>query len=210
MAGILAWAADVVGGADDSDDEATAERELAATMTPDTNIPDPHMQGIASAHIFNQCLWMNFTEEEEGVYRPRRGPLLYDARPDQGSPVLTGLDRGPWKHGDEIRVLGEGAIQERRSQGWTMPLWLLLAVPRSLVKTAYNMFLNNIYIGLVPLYSDFFYAILSHCQIQDLHLQPNSIFLLSVFAFYYEAFLGVRPSEALFRQFFSLRFTTQG
>ncbi|KAI4997241.1 hypothetical protein ZWY2020_052583 [Hordeum vulgare] len=44
MAGILAWAADVVGGADDSDDEAAAERELAATMTPDTNIPDPHMQ----------------------------------------------------------------------------------------------------------------------------------------------------------------------
>ncbi|KAE8770451.1 putative FKBP-type peptidyl-prolyl cis-trans isomerase 7, chloroplastic [Hordeum vulgare] len=44
MAGILAWAADVVGGAGDSDDEAAAERERATAMTPDTNIPDPHMQ----------------------------------------------------------------------------------------------------------------------------------------------------------------------
>ncbi|KAE8787140.1 putative FKBP-type peptidyl-prolyl cis-trans isomerase 7, chloroplastic [Hordeum vulgare] len=44
MAGILAWAADVVGGAGDNDDEAAAERERAAAMTPDTNIPDPHMQ----------------------------------------------------------------------------------------------------------------------------------------------------------------------
>ncbi|KAE8771201.1 vacuolar proton-ATPase [Hordeum vulgare] len=48
MAGILAWAADVVGGAGDSDDEATAERERAAAMTPDTNIPDPHMQAAAT------------------------------------------------------------------------------------------------------------------------------------------------------------------
>ncbi|KAE8775470.1 hypothetical protein D1007_52027 [Hordeum vulgare] len=38
-----------------------------------------------------------------------------------------------------------------------------------------------------------------------LHLQPNSILLLSTFAFYYEAFIGVRPSVALFCHFFSLR-----
>ncbi|KAI5021585.1 hypothetical protein ZWY2020_058315 [Hordeum vulgare] len=35
-----------------------------------------------------------------------------------------------------------------------------------------------------------------------LHLQPNSILLLPVFAFYCEAFVGVRPSVALFRHFF--------
>ncbi|KAE8812001.1 DEAD-box ATP-dependent RNA helicase 16 [Hordeum vulgare] len=33
MAGILAWAADVVGGPGDSDDEAAAERERTAAMT---------------------------------------------------------------------------------------------------------------------------------------------------------------------------------
>ncbi|KAI4994433.1 hypothetical protein ZWY2020_034074 [Hordeum vulgare] len=38
-----------------------------------------------------------------------------------------------------------------------------------------------------------------------LHLQPNSVLLLSVFAFYCEAFVGVQPSVALFRHFFSLR-----
>ena len=46
MAGILAWAADVVGGAGDSDDEAAAERERATAMTPDTNIPE-----IGRAHV---------------------------------------------------------------------------------------------------------------------------------------------------------------
>ncbi|KAE8775007.1 hypothetical protein D1007_52529 [Hordeum vulgare] len=39
----------------------------------------------------------------------------------------------------------------------------------------------------------------------DLHLQPNSILLLFVFAFYCKAFVGARPSVALFRHFFSLR-----
>ncbi|KAE8780199.1 hypothetical protein D1007_46688 [Hordeum vulgare] len=48
-------------------------------------------------------------------------------------------------------------------------------------------------------------AILNHYGIQALHLQLNSIFLLSVFAFYYEALVGVRPSVALFRYFFSIR-----
>ncbi|KAE8777936.1 hypothetical protein D1007_49251 [Hordeum vulgare] len=38
-----------------------------------------------------------------------------------------------------------------------------------------------------------------------LHLQPNSIFLLSVSSFYCEAFVGMRPSVALFHHFFSLR-----
>ncbi|KAE8793588.1 hypothetical protein D1007_31747 [Hordeum vulgare] len=35
--------------------------------------------------------------------------------------------------------------------------------------------------------------------------RPASKALLSVFAFYYEAFIGVRPSVALFRHFFSMR-----
>lgn len=50
------------------------------------------------------------TMKEKGVYRPGRVPLLYGVGPDQGPPVFAGLGRGPWKHGDEIRVLGEGAV----------------------------------------------------------------------------------------------------
>ncbi|KAE8803346.1 hypothetical protein D1007_20789 [Hordeum vulgare] len=63
---------------------------------------------------------------------------------------------------------------------------------------------------LVPLFSDFFYAILSHYHIQSLHLQPNSVLLMAIFAFYCEAFVGVRPSVALFRHFITLWFTAQG
>ena len=72
-------------------------------------------------------------------------------------------------------------------------------------KAVYPFFLHSVFAGLVPSFSAFFTAILDHYGIQDLHLQPNSILLLSVFAFYCEAFVGVRPSVALFRHFFSLR-----
>jgi hypothetical protein len=79
------------------------------------------------------------------------------------------------------------------------------SMDRSVVKgSAYPFYLNSIFSGLIPPFSPFFFAILAHYQIQALHLQPNSILLLSVFAFYCEAFVGVQPSVALFRHFFSL------
>ncbi|KAE8817380.1 hypothetical protein D1007_05076 [Hordeum vulgare] len=46
--------------------------------------------------------------------------------------------------------------------------------------------------------------------IWDLHLKPNSIFLLVVFAFYCEAFSAMRPSVVLVRHFFSLQSIAQG
>ncbi|KAE8791662.1 hypothetical protein D1007_33865 [Hordeum vulgare] len=57
---------------------------------------------------------------------------------------------------------------------------------------------------MVPPLSRFFSAVLDHYGIQSLHLQPNSILLVSVFAFYCEAFVSVQPLVALFRHFFSL------
>lgn len=59
-------------------------------------------------------------------------------------------------------------------------------------------------------FSAFFYAILEHYRIHVLHLQPNSIVILIVFACLCEAYLGVRPSVALFRHFYILRLTTGG
>ena len=38
-----------------------------------------------------------------------------------------------------------------------------------------------------------------------MHLHPNSVLLLSIFAYYCEAYLGVMPSVALLRHFFFLR-----
>ncbi|KAE8770752.1 retrotransposon protein [Hordeum vulgare] len=67
---------------------------------------------------------------------------------------------------------------------------LILAPPRSLVKTAYPFFIHNIYAGLVPPFFDFFYAILSHYQIQALHLNPNSVLLKSIFSFYCETIVA--------------------
>ena len=66
-------------------------------------------------------------------------------------------------------------------------------------------FMRSIATGLVPPFSDFFYSVLSHCKIHALHLHPNSILLLSIFAFYCEAYVGVMTSVALLRHFFFLR-----
>ncbi|KAE8817730.1 hypothetical protein D1007_04592 [Hordeum vulgare] len=85
------------------------------------------------------------------------------------------------------------------------PIWTGTMEKRPATKGAYSFFLHNVSAGLVPPFSRFFNAFLNHYGIQVLHLQPNSVLLLSVFAFYCEAFVGVRTSVALFRHFFSVR-----
>src|SRR5664279_5027757 len=82
-------------------------------------------------------------------------------------------------------------------------------MPANLAVTEYPLFIHTLFAGLVPPFSPFFLAVLEHYQIQLLHLQPNSIVILAVFAFFCEAYLGVLPSVALFRCFYSLR-TTAG
>ena len=48
---------------------------------------------------------------------------------------------------------------------------------------------------------------LEHYQIHMLHLDPQSVTLLVVFAFLCEAMVGIAPSMALLRHFFSLHLT---
>ena len=50
--------------------------------------------------------------------------------------------------------------------------------------------------------------ILRHYRIHLLHLHPASITILSTFAYLCEAFLGVEPSVAFFRLFYSLRLSS--
>ena len=64
--------------------------------------------------------------------------------------------------------------------------------------------MSSIVAGLVPPFSDFFYAVLSHYKLHALHLHPNSVLLLSIFTFYCDAFIAVMPSVALIRHFFYL------
>ena len=79
------------------------------------------------------------------------------------------------------------------------------ADPEASGSTFYPSFMSWIVAGLVPPLSDFFYSILSHYKIHALHLHPNSVLLLSIFAFYCEAYVGVMPSVALLRHFFFIR-----
>src|SRR5664279_2992311 len=74
-----------------------------------------------------------------------------------------------------------------------------------LAVTEYPFFLHTLFAGLIPPFSSFFLAVLEHYQIHPLHLQPNSVTILSIFAFLCEAYVGVRPSVELLRCFHSLR-----
>ena len=79
------------------------------------------------------------------------------------------------------------------------------AVPEPAGSTFFPFFMTSVVAGLVPPFSDFFYEVLGHYGLQALHLHPNSILLLSIFAYYCEAYLGVMPSVALLRHCFFLR-----
>ena len=68
----------------------------------------------------------------------------------------------------------------------------------------YTIFLHTLYAGLVPPFSDFLLAILETYQIHLLHLHANSILILSIFAYLCEAYIGIRPSVELFRNFYAL------
>ena len=75
------------------------------------------------------------------------------------------------------------------------------------ITTEVWIFVDALWAGLVPPFSAFFNAVLSHYQIHMLHLDPQSVALLAVFAFVCEAMVGIAPSVALLRHFFSLHLT---
>lgn len=66
-------------------------------------------------------------------------------------------------------------------------------------------FLFFLIAGLVPLFSDFFLAILEHYQVHMLHLHPNAVLTLAIFTHLCEAFVGAMPSLELIRHFFAMR-----
>ncbi|KAE8777545.1 hypothetical protein D1007_49656 [Hordeum vulgare] len=119
------------------------------------------------------------------------------------APASPLLDCALSKDADLVPVLPLTTAES--SKHWRTLIWPSVVEERPAPGVVYPFFLHNIYAGLVPPFSRFFTAIFDHYGIQALHLQPNSILLLSVFAFYCEAFVGVHPSVALLRHFFSLR-----
>src|SRR3954464_12803873 len=83
------------------------------------------------------------------------------------------------------------------------------ATPEGRGSTFYPLFVSSITAGLVPPFSEFFLSVLRHYNLQALHLHPNTILLLAIFAYYCEAHAGVQPSVALLRHYFYLR-TSRG
>src|SRR3954471_3408367 len=79
------------------------------------------------------------------------------------------------------------------------------ATPEGQGSTFYPLFASSIAAGLMPPFSEFFFSVLRHYNLQALHLHPNSVLLLVIFAYYCEAHVGVQPSVALLRHYFSLR-----
>ena len=71
--------------------------------------------------------------------------------------------------------------------------------------TFYPLFVSAIIAGLVPPFSEFFFAVFRQYNLHALHLHPNSVLLLAIFAYYCEAHVGVKPSVALLRHYFFLR-----
>ena len=65
--------------------------------------------------------------------------------------------------------------------------------PEGKGSTFYPFFVRAIAAGLVPPFSEFFFSVLRHYKLQALHLHPNSVLLLAIFAYYCEAHVGVQP-----------------
>ena len=78
------------------------------------------------------------------------------------------------------------------------------AQPEDKGSTFYPFFMSAIVAGLVPPFSEFFFDVLRQYKLHALHLHPNSILLLSIFAYYCEAHVGVMPSMVLLLHFFLL------
>jgi hypothetical protein len=57
-------------------------------------------------------------------------------------------------------------------------------------------------VGLIPPFSRFFHEVLDFYKIHALHLAPNVVMTLAIFAHLCEMFIGVRPTTRLFQAFF--------
>ncbi|KAE8778289.1 retrotransposon protein [Hordeum vulgare] len=73
-----------------------------------------------------------------------------------------------------------------------------------LTVTTFLFLFHSVFGVLLPPFSNFFHVVLEYYQLQALHLHPNSILLLSIVAFFCEAFLGMMTSMLLFRTFYNM------
>ncbi|KAE8789137.1 hypothetical protein D1007_36828 [Hordeum vulgare] len=109
-------------------------------------------------------------------------------------------------NGGEPRGVEEGSAGSccRLNEWGATQIWPGSWPRRERVSPAVPLHFEALIYGILPPFSGLIDAVLSDYQIHALHLDPRSLVLLSTFAFLCEAFVGVTPSVALLRHFFSL------
>ncbi|KAE8821651.1 hypothetical protein D1007_00438 [Hordeum vulgare] len=78
-----------------------------------------------------------------------------------------------------------------------------------MVTPAIRLRIHALLYSVMPPFSSFLIAVLSHYQIHTFHLDHSSLVLLSASTFLCEAFVGVTPSVALLRHFLSLELVSE-
>jgi hypothetical protein len=133
--------------------------------------------------------------------RKKKGKTPAAAEPSPGPEPALGRSTVINQVGlDKVRH----AIAADSNEWKATKIWPGSQILADMEATKIPLHIHALLAGLLPPFSDFFNAVLSHYQIHALHLDPGSIILLSAFAFLCKAFVGITPSVALLRHFFSL------
>jgi hypothetical protein len=104
---------------------------------------------------------------------------------------------------DLLALLNSGFLREKEVDMWRAAAGDLYPMEKNPDETP--MFTRFAERGLSFPASDFFKGLLEYYDIEYLNLNPNSIFLTSVFVHFCEAFLGIKPHLVLFRKFFRVK-----
>ena len=130
-------------------------------------------------------------------------PLERGKREKGGAVELRSLSPSLMSSAEDIGQVKSAAADVHN--GWGATRILRAGTPGYQISvTVFPVFVHAIVEGLVPPFSLFFCVVLNHYRLQLLHLLPDSVILLAMFAYLCETYLGVRPSVALLRHFFRL------
>jgi hypothetical protein len=101
---------------------------------------------------------------------------------------------------DLLALLNNGFLREKEIDMWRATAGDPYPMEKNLDEIP--MFTRFADRGLSLPTSDFFKGLLRYYGIGYLNLNPNGIFLTSVFVHFCESFLGIKPHWVLFRKFF--------
>lgn len=104
----------------------------------------------------------------------------------------------PGYNGEAVGKLQHAVASDFNEHGRT----LIFPAGANVGSTDFWVFARFILTGLVPPFSLFLHALMESYQLRVAQLHPMSLYLLAIFSFLCEGFVGVMPSVALFRHYF--------